>query len=149
MQRLSVWARGIPTAIFILILTAIAYRFMWDRFIGEPIENAGLGEALLYLAEQSWLRVTALALGGFVAGLWVDWVLRKLDRPRIEARAYLGIEMINLAHDIDNARPLVPASLFKTSAPGLCLLSSKPSTRGYGHQTIECPSLSYWSISDT
>jgi hypothetical protein len=46
-------------------------------------------------------------LGGFVAGLWLDWILRRLDRSRAKARENLGIEMMNLAHDIDNALGLV------------------------------------------
>ena len=74
---------------------------------------------MAHLAEQTWLRVTALVLSGFPAGLWVDWVLRKLDGPRIEARAYLGIEMINLAHDIDNARALSARFTIQDFSPRL------------------------------
>ena len=51
---------------------------------------------LLDLSEQTWLRVTALLLFGFVAGLWVDWLLRKLDRSRADERKALGTEMVRL-----------------------------------------------------
>src|SRR5260370_178515 len=51
---------------------------------------------LLYLSEQTWLRATALILLGFVAGLWLDWLLRKLDGSRAEERQALGTEMVSL-----------------------------------------------------
>ena len=50
-----------------------------------------------------WLRVTALVLGGFVAGLWVDWLLRKLDRSRNAAREKIGSEMQELANKLESA----------------------------------------------
>ena len=105
MQHVSVWVRRIATTILIPIFTAVAARFIWE----QPPETAA-GAAFrffLSVAEQTWLRVTALLLVGFVAGLWVDGLLRKLDRFRAKARENLGIEMTNLAHDMERVqRPL-------------------------------------------
>jgi hypothetical protein len=44
--------------------------------------------------------VTALLLIGFVAGLWLDWLLRRLDRSRSVARENLGIEMQSTGREI-------------------------------------------------
>jgi hypothetical protein len=51
---------------------------------------------LLDLAGQTWLRGAALALGCFVAGLGLDWLLRKLDDTRADQRKALGTEVLNL-----------------------------------------------------
>jgi hypothetical protein len=92
MQRLSAWARWLGAGVFSIFVIPIAV-----EFLKHEAESIGLyerpGEAagtvlnfFLSLAELPWLRVTALVLGGFVAGLWLDWLLRKLDRSR-EARS--------------------------------------------------------------
>jgi hypothetical protein len=97
MQRLSAWVRRIATTILIPIFTAVAARFIWE----QPPETTGaVLRFFLNLAEQTWLRVTALVLGGFVAGLWLDWLLRKLDRSRAEARKDLGFELLKLASEL-------------------------------------------------
>lgn len=99
MQRVSVWVRRIATTILIPIFTAVAARFIWE----QPPETAGaVLKFFLSLTEQTWLRVTALVLGGFVAGLWLDWLLRRLDRTRSTARKDLGIEMQDLAGKLAN-----------------------------------------------
>jgi|GraSoi2013_100cm_1033763.scaffolds.fasta_scaffold52231_3 hypothetical protein len=95
MQRLSVWARWIAVGFFTLIVIPLLVEFLkhlaeniglYDR----PREAAGaVLNFFLSLAELPWLRVTALVLGGFVAGLWLDWLLRQLDRSRAEARKNL------------------------------------------------------------
>jgi hypothetical protein len=110
MQRLSAWARGIALGFFTLFILPLV-----GKVLDHMAENYGLYDrealpniinAFVSLAEQTWLRVTALVLGGFVAGLWLDWLLRRLDRFRAETRENLGIEMTILAHDIDNALAL-------------------------------------------
>ena len=74
-------------------------------------ENAGIydrtGEAagtvlnfFLSLSQQSWLRVTALTLGCFLAGLLLKRRLEKLDRSRTEQRKNLGFEMIKLGYQL-------------------------------------------------
>jgi hypothetical protein len=93
MQRVSVWVRRIATTILIPIFTAVAARFIWE----QPPETAGaVLKFFLSLTEQTWLRV------GFVAGLWLDWLLRRLDRSRNAARKDLGIEMQDLAGKLAN-----------------------------------------------
>jgi hypothetical protein len=101
MQWLSVWVRRIATTILIPIFTAVAARFIWE----QPQTANALLKPLLDLAEQTWLRVTALLLIGFVAGLWLDWLLRRLDLTRNAAREKIGIEMQDLATKLENAAP--------------------------------------------
>jgi hypothetical protein len=94
MQRLSALVRYIFTAILVPIIVAVAI-----HYIEQQPTNVVL-KFLFDLSEQTWLRVTALLLGGFVAGLWVDWLLRKLDGSRAKERQALGVEMRILAYDL-------------------------------------------------
>jgi hypothetical protein len=113
MQRFSAWARWVGAGVFTIFVIPIALEFakhlaenigLYDR----PREAAGtVLNFFLSLAKLPWLRVTALVLAGFVVGLWLDWLLRNFDGSRAKARANLGYEMMNLAHDIDNALALV------------------------------------------
>jgi hypothetical protein len=128
MQRLSVWARWIAAGFFTLIVIPLLVEFLkhlaeniglYDR----PREAAGaVLNFFLSLAEQTWLRVTALLLGGFVAGLWVDWFVRKVDGSRAEARKKLGAEMGRLCFEINQEVKLLgrtgvwPASLHRYGA---------------------------------
>src|SRR5262249_2903650 len=86
-------------AILIPIFTAVAARFIWER---PETANVVL-KFLLDLTEQAWVRFAASALGGFVVGLWLDWLLRKVDDSRTDKRKALGTEMLNLA---DNLRTM-------------------------------------------
>jgi hypothetical protein len=72
------------------------------------------------------LRVTALALGCFVVGLWSGWFLRGSDGSRAEKRKELGTEMIFLAHQIADirhpmhlARPRIRSCFATTKKLGL------------------------------
>jgi hypothetical protein len=103
MQRFSAWARWIATVIFIPIFTGVAVRFIWERLWERPETANVVSKFLLDLTEQTWVRFTALALLCFVAGLWLDWLLRKVDDSRTDERKALGIKMLNLA---DNLRSM-------------------------------------------
>ena len=113
MQRLSAWARWIGAGIFTIFVIPIAVEFvkrvaenigLYDR----PREAAGnILNFFLSLGELPWLRTTTLVLGSFVAGVWLDWLLRKFDGSRAKARENLGYEMTNLANEIDNALALI------------------------------------------
>jgi hypothetical protein len=84
MQRLSALVRYIFTAILIPILIAVATHFIEQ----QPRETGNAVLKFLFdLSEQTWLRITALLLGGFVSGLWVAWLLQKMDRSRAEDRS--------------------------------------------------------------
>src|SRR5258708_23372480 len=113
------------SSLFTLFFVPLAVEFLkhtaeniglYDR----PAEAAGaVMNFFLSFAERTWVRVTALGLGSFVAGLWLDWLLRKLDRSRAEARENLGLEMLNLANDINNALGLVNRFRLPDFAPRL------------------------------
>src|SRR5262249_7320490 len=91
-----------------------------SHFIQEqPQETANVALKLLHvvlkflhdLSEQAWLRITLLLLVGFVAGLWVDWLLRRLDGSRAkqrealaDERVALGTKMVKLGDDLDDLR---------------------------------------------
>ena len=93
MQRFSAWARWIATGILVVvgaIFTGVVFPVVYHFIQEQPQESLKslhvVLKFLLDLSEQPWLRVTALLLGGFVAGLWVDWFLRKLDAVLIREK---------------------------------------------------------------
>jgi hypothetical protein len=97
MQRFSAWARWIGTIIFTSVFIPVAVHFIEQ----QPQETTNVVlKFLFYLGEQAWLRITALILLGFVAGLWVDWLLRKLDKTRDDERKVLGGEMANFGETL-------------------------------------------------
>jgi hypothetical protein len=101
MQRFSAWARWIVTIIFIPIaITAIGE--VTAHFITQRSEEAAnvVLRFLLDLSERAWLRYAAFFLGGLVAGLWLEWFLRKLDSSGIEEINALGSGMIDLADNL-------------------------------------------------
>lgn len=104
MQRLSTWARWIAVSAFTLFVIPLAV-----EFLKHMAEKVGLydrpGEAVdtilnffLSLAELPWLRITALILFAFGAGLWLDWFLRKLDKSHEDSRRILGANMVKLGN---------------------------------------------------
>src|SRR5262245_40531376 len=113
MQRLSTWARWLGAGVVTIFVIPIAVDILTHEsekvgMYERPGEIAGtVLNFFLSLAELPWLRTTALVLGSFVAGVWLDWLLRKFDGSRAKARENVGIEMMNLAHDIDRALALV------------------------------------------
>jgi hypothetical protein len=97
MQRFSAWARWIVTVIFTSVLIPVAVHF----FEQQPQETANVVlKFLFYLGEQAWFRVAVLILVGFVAGLWLGWLLRKLDDTRADKRKVLGGEMVNFGETL-------------------------------------------------
>ena len=111
MQRFSTWARWIATAILAVvgaIFTGVVFPVVVHFIQEQPQDTPNVAlkflhvalKFLLDLSEQTWLRVTALLLGGFVAGLWLDWLLRRVDRSRAEERKALGTEMVNRLGDL-------------------------------------------------
>jgi hypothetical protein len=88
MQRFSALARWVATVIFIPILIGVVTCVV-ANFTKQATANVVL-KFLLDLAGQTWLRGAALALGCFVAGLWLHWLLRKLDNTHADKRKALG-----------------------------------------------------------
>jgi hypothetical protein len=74
-----------------------------------------------------WLQATALGLGCFLAGLFTDWFLRRLDGSRGDARKALGMGDGALADSISqanetgkvNLRPKVLSILTTAEKSGL------------------------------
>jgi hypothetical protein len=105
MRRFSAWARWIATAILIgvgAIFTDVVFPVVTRLIQEQPQETANVFWVVLKflrdLSEQTWLRAAALSLGCFVAGLWVDWLLRRLDGSRTDERKALGTEMVELGN---------------------------------------------------
>jgi hypothetical protein len=128
MQRFSTWARWILGGFFTLIILPLvgkvldhmAENYGWyDR---EALPNAI--NVFLGLAEQTWFRTTALMLGSFLAGMLVDWLLRRLDVSRAKERQALGIEMRLLAYELPRLglyelRPKIMSCLLTASKLGI------------------------------
>jgi hypothetical protein len=109
MQSFSTWVRRIATGILLVvgaIFTGVVFPVVSHFIQEQPQETANVALKILHaalkflydLSEQTWLRVAALLLVGFVAGLWVDWLLRKLDGSRANERKALGTEMVKLGN---------------------------------------------------
>ena len=99
MQRISTWVRWICTAVAAPIVTADAVQFINTE---RPPETANAVLKFLFdLSEQPWFRPTALFLVGLVIGLWLDWLLRKLDDSRADQRAALGNDMLIWEHELE------------------------------------------------
>ena len=64
-----------------------------------------------------------------MAGLWVDWLLRKLDRSRAEARKDLGFELLNLASELAEELERVDPSWQRLRPK---LMSAFIKARGFG-----------------
>jgi hypothetical protein len=106
MQSFSTWVRQVAVGAFSVFVFPLAV-----DFLKRMAENAGIcdrpGEAagtvlnfFLSLSQQTWLRVTALTLGAFVAGLLLERRLQKLDCSRTEGRKDLGFEMIKFGNQL-------------------------------------------------
>jgi hypothetical protein len=122
MQSLSTWVRRIATGILLVvgaIFTGVVFPLVSHFIQEQPQETANvalkiLNAALKFLydlSEQAWLRITVSLLVGFVAGLWVDWLLRRLDgslakqrEALADERAALGTKMVKLGDDLDDLR---------------------------------------------
>jgi hypothetical protein len=94
---MQAWVRWIATVIFTSVIIPVAVYFIEQ----QPQETANVVlKFLFYLGEQAWLRITALILVGFIAGLWLDWFLRKLDSTRADKRKTLGAEMVKFGETL-------------------------------------------------
>jgi hypothetical protein len=107
MQRFSTWARWISVglAVVVFIFKDVVLPIVVDFIKQQPETNNFLHailKILLDLAQQSWVHVAAWILVGFVAGLWVYWLLSKLDDTRSKKRKALGYDMLKLGHHIGN-----------------------------------------------
>jgi hypothetical protein len=106
MHSYSTWVRQVAVGAFLVFVFPLAV-----DFLKRMAENAGIydqpggtaGTVLnffLSLSQQTWLRVTALTLGAFVAGLLLERRLQKLDRSRTEEGKDLGFEMIKFGYQL-------------------------------------------------
>ena len=119
MQRFSTWVRRIATGILLVvgaIFTGVVFPVVSHFIQEQPQETTNVALKILHaalkflydLSEQTWFRITASMLVAFVAGLWVDWLLRRLDGSRADERKALGTEMCNLGYDLRFIRDPTP-----------------------------------------
>jgi hypothetical protein len=98
------WVRGAASAIWALVLIVYPLgRFLFDKLAAafnwwdHPAESAG---SLISFLQSLWdvpgLRGAILVLTGFVAGLWLDFLLRKVDGSREEKLRQVGNSMMGL-----------------------------------------------------
>jgi hypothetical protein len=59
---------------------------------------------LLSVTQLPGLTPAALIVTGIAAAVWLDWLLRKLDRSRYRARQRLGTELRDLADNVEFAQ---------------------------------------------
>jgi hypothetical protein len=132
----STWVRRIATGILLVvgaIFTGVVFPVVSHFIQEQPQETANVFWVVLKflsdLSEQAWLRITVSLLVGFVAGLWVDWLLRRLDgslakqrEALADERVALGTKMVKLGDDLDNLR-----SPMQQAGPEIrsCLASAK------------------------
>lgn len=105
MQRLSTWARWISVglAVVLFIIKDVVAPVVVDFIKKQPKTDDAIHavlKLLLDLLQQPWLRVAGWILVAFVAGLWVDWLLRRLDGSRAKERKELGHDMLTLARNL-------------------------------------------------
>jgi hypothetical protein len=103
MQRFSALARWISVALAVVlfIVKEVVLPVVVDFIKQQPETNDFLHvvlKFLLDLAQQTWLPLAAWIFVGFVAGLWVAWLLQKLDGSRADKRKALGAEMAKLGN---------------------------------------------------
>src|SRR6516162_4642269 len=98
MQRFSTWARwiaGILAVVFFIVKDVVA-PVVVDFIKKQPETDDAIHAVLKFLLDllqQPWLHVAGWILVAFGAGLWVDWLLRRLDGSRDNERRALGTEM--------------------------------------------------------
>jgi hypothetical protein len=94
-----VWAAlvfGYPLCRYVFEHLAATYGW-WEH----PAESAGSLIAVVQsLWDVPWVRAIVLVSTGYVAGLWTDYLLRRVDGSRAQARKNLGLEMRALAGDV-------------------------------------------------
>jgi len=103
MQRFSTLVGSITaivTAVLFIVKDVIA-PVVVDFIKKQPETDDAIHAILKFvldLLQQPWLHVAGWMLVGFVAGLWLDGLLRKLDYTRVEKRKALGAEMAKLGN---------------------------------------------------
>jgi hypothetical protein len=117
MQRFSAWARWIATAILAVvaaIFTGVVFPVVSHFIQEQPQETANVALKILHaalkflydLSEQTWFRITASMLVGFVAGL-------RLDGSRADERKALGAKMLSLDHDLSFPQGPIPTLMHR------------------------------------
>jgi len=101
MQSFSTWARwiGAIVAVVLFIVKDVVAPVVLDFIKKQPETDDAIHATLKFvldLVQQPWLHVAAWILVAFLVGLWLDWLLRKLDGSRTKQRKALGFEMRSL-----------------------------------------------------
>jgi len=140
MQRFSTLVGSITaivTAVLFIVKDVIA-PVVVDFIKKQPETDDAIHAILKFvldLLQQPWLHVAGWMLVGFVAGLWLDGLLRKLDYTRVEKRKALGAEMAKLGNYLGQIS-LNSLSLRKKMR-GLCHALPLLRSSGYGRLMVE------------
>lgn len=108
MLRLASFTRWLLTILFTGIAIPVLADFFkkWGASSGaydHPGDVWGwIVNSLSTIAQLPWVYPSAFTLGGLVAGVWLDSLLRKLDGSRANERRDLGNEFDNLADAVSN-----------------------------------------------
>src|SRR5262245_52997413 len=99
MQRFSTWAGWIAAilAVVLFIVKEVIVPIVVDYIKKQPETGNAIQVALkslINIVQHTWFSFGFWMLVAFAAGLWVDWLLRKLDGSRAEKRKELGYDML-------------------------------------------------------
>jgi hypothetical protein len=68
-----------------------------------PAETAGaVVTGVLSFTPPAWAVYATFVFGGLTAGIWFDWLLRRIDGSRQKARKDIGLRMIHMGANVIN-----------------------------------------------
>src|SRR5262249_4496756 len=103
MLRFSLLLRLVVSIAFLLAVVpfvAQAFLALLQRAGADNPSHADIASQLASLGGSSWMTATLLFVAGLTAGVWADWLLRKLDFARRATRKGLGVRLTSLAEEI-------------------------------------------------
>jgi hypothetical protein len=127
MQRFPTWAGWIAAifAVGFFIVKDVIAPVLVDFIKKQPGTDDAIHTALKFvldLVQQPWLQVAGWIFVGLAGGLWLAWVLQKLDGSHAKQRETLGTEMDLLGHgrlDLFGARPEIDSCFIAARKLGI------------------------------
>ncbi|WFU42619.1 hypothetical protein QA640_09240 [Bradyrhizobium sp. CB82] len=75
---------------------------VWNGYIVRADVGNNPWGWVTWLAGLPGIHAGSLLFTGLVVGVWVDWILRRIDGSRADDRRALGVRFCNLAHTIED-----------------------------------------------